>query len=117
MGEGKSAPKKLTRRGNPQPRTGKQAEQVEAAAKLHADFSGHEAENVDTVRVPGNQVFANVGTLDGVLYTATRDGKAEKYIHRFRRKSRPLLAASHDGTELRILGGEFRFTEAGIVDE
>lgn len=57
-----------------------------------------------------------VGELDGVLYSTTRDGKREKYIHRFRRKSRPLLAASHDGKTLRIVGGRFEFTEAGIED-
>jgi len=84
---------------------------------LQADFSGHEPESVDTVRVPDNQVFTPVGNLDGVLYTTIRDGQRERYVHNFRRKSRPLLATSHDGTELRILGGGFRFTEAGIVDE
>lgn len=57
-----------------------------------------------------------IGDLDGVLYSATRDGKRERYIHRFRKRSRPLLAASSDGTQLRILGGEFEFTEAGIED-
>lgn len=107
----------MTRRANPQARSGKQADQIEAAAKLQADFSGHEPGNVDTVKVPDNRVFTPVGKLTGVLYDTTRDGKPEKYIHRFRRKSRPLLTASHDGTELRIVGGRFRFTEAGIVDE
>ena len=84
---------------------------------MQADFSGHEPGNVDTVAVPDSKVFTPVGKLTGVLYDTVRDGKPEKYIHRFRRKSRPLLATSHDGTELRILGGGFRFTEAGIVDE
>ncbi|MGE0294712.1 MAG: hypothetical protein AB7P97_20365 [Hyphomonadaceae bacterium] len=105
----------MTRRGNPQKRRG-EAEQIEAAAKLQADFSGHEPGNVDTVRVPDNKVFTPVGKLTGVLYDTIRDGKSEKYIHRFRRKSRPLLATSHDGTELRIVGGRFRVTEAGIED-
>jgi hypothetical protein len=54
--------------------------------------------------------------LDFVGYTTVRDGKRERYIHRFRKKSRPLLAASSDGTSLQILGGEFEFTEAGIED-
>jgi len=67
--------------------------------------------------VPDNRTFLPVGKIDGLLYTTVRDGKTEKYVHRFRRKSRPLLAASHDGTELRILGGEFEFNEAGIVDK
>jgi hypothetical protein len=37
-------------------------------------------------------------------------------VHRFKKKSRPLLAASHDGTQLYILGGEYAFTDAGIID-
>lgn len=58
-----------------------------------------------------------VGELDGVLYTTVRDGQTEKYIHKFRKKSRPLLAASHDGKSLHILGGEYEFTERGIEDK
>lgn len=57
-----------------------------------------------------------VGELDGVLYTAVRDNQVEKYIHRFRKRSRPLLAASADGKNLEIVGGRFQFTEAGIED-
>lgn len=73
--------------------------------------------HVDRVNVgEPAKVFTPVGNLDGVLYTATRDGKREKYVHKFRRKSRPLLLTSHDGTELRIAGGRFLFTEAGIED-
>jgi hypothetical protein len=104
------------RRSNPKRRAETESE-IEAAAKLQADFSGHEPGSVDKIRVPDDKVFTPVGKLTGVLYDTTRDGKPEKYIHRFRRKSRPLLAASHDGTSLRIVGGRFRFTEAGIVDE
>lgn len=115
---GDANPKTLTRRANPQARSGTEADQIEAAAKLQADFSGHEPVNVDTLKVPESaRVYTPVGKLTGVLYDTTRDGKDEKYIHRFRRKSRPLLLASHDGTELRIAGGRFRFTEAGIEDE
>lgn len=104
------------RRANPQARGDSEA-QIEAAARLQADFSGHEPDFVERVDAPDNRVFTPVGNLDGVLYTTVRDGKRERYVHEFRRKSRPLLATSHDGTELRILGGGFRFTEAGIVDE
>jgi hypothetical protein len=107
-------PEGSKRRKNPAPR---HDAEIEAAAKLQSDFSGHSPGNVDAVTVPENKVFTPVGKLSGVLYDTVRDGKDEKYIHRFRRKSRPLLAASSDGTELKILGGGFRFTEAGIVDE
>jgi hypothetical protein len=61
--------------------------------------------------------MAPVGELDGVLYTTVRDGVTEKYIHKFRKKSRPLLATSHDGKSLHILGGEYEFTERGIEDK
>lgn len=57
-----------------------------------------------------------IGELDGVLYTTIRDGKTEKYIHRFGKKSRPLLTARADGKQLGIVGGRFQMTEAGIED-
>lgn len=105
------------RKRNPAPRAD-EAAQIEAATALQESFSGHAPANVDTLKVPETaRVYTPVGNLAGVLYDTVRDGKPEKYIHRFRRKSRPLLLTSHDGTELRIAGGRFRFTEAGIVDE
>lgn len=81
-----------------------------------ADFSGHEATRLLRVRQPNVTKGLVVGTLDGVLYTAVRDNRREKYIHRFRKRSRPLLTASADGTQLDIVGGRFQFTEAGIED-
>jgi len=57
-----------------------------------------------------------IGELDGVLYTTQRDGKTEKYIHEFKKRSRPLLISSNDGTSLHILGGRYGMTERGIVD-
>jgi len=61
-------------------------------------------------------VVFRVGTVDGILYTTVRDGNTEKYIHEFKKKSRPHLAVSHDGKQLFILGGGYAFTERGIVD-
>lgn len=80
------------------------------------DFSGHEATRVLKVRHPQLRKGLIVGELDGVLYTAVRDNRAERYIHRFRKRSRPLLTASADGKALGIVGGRFQFTEAGIED-
>ena len=56
------------------------------------------------------------GEMDGVLYTTVRDGETEKYIHRFKSGSRPLLVSSHDGQSLHIIGGKYEFTERGIED-
>lgn len=67
--------------------------------------------------MPVPDVGLKIGHLDGVLYTTVRDGKTEKYIHKFKRSSRPLLAVSFDGKNLIMLGGAYQFTERGIVDK
>lgn len=91
---------------------------VRRAADLFERFSGHEVESVDRVTVPPMPAVAvAVGELDGVLYTTVRDGKVERYIHKFRAADRPILACAPDGSALFILGGRYRFTELGIVDE
>lgn len=67
-----------------------------------------------TINIPKTGLV--IGKMDGVLYTTVRDGKLEKYIHKFRRKSKPLLAVSSDGKQLLTVGGKYEFTEAGIED-
>lgn len=89
---------------------------VDNAVKLFQDFTGHDPQYVDTVKMPRNDVALAIGHCDGILYTTVRDGKIEKYIHRFKKGSRPVLAASHDGKQLYLLAGAYTFTERGIVD-
>lgn len=107
-----SAEWRMNRLTNPSER----GDSVDRARKLLHDFSGHEGTKLVKVHEPEKDTGLVVGTLDGVLYTTVRDGRTEKYIHRFAKKSRPLLAATSDGKRLRIVGGRFRFTEAGIID-
>lgn len=103
------------RRGkNPVPASSKV--RLQQAAKLYENFSGHDAEHIDTVTVDWPQEGLTVGKCDAILYTTIRDGETENYIHRFKKSARPLLAASHDGAQLALLGGDFTFTERGIVD-
>lgn len=90
--------------------------EFERASQLFADFSGHDAQPWLRVRVPVPKVALVVGRCDGVLYTTVRDGRTEKYIHKFKAKSAPALCASPDGNQLFIVGGSFEFTERGIVD-
>lgn len=89
---------------------------MRAANKRFKKFRGHEADYMDSHNLPDNTYFAEIGTLDGVLYTTERDGEIEHYQHDFKKSARPILAASHDGKELRVIGGDFEFTELGIVD-
>lgn len=90
---------------------------VERAADLYERFSGHDPEEIGRINVPPlPKVAAAIGTCDGVLYTTVRDGKTERYIHEFAKRDRPILCVSPDGLQIILVGGRYRFTEAGIVD-
>lgn len=92
--------------------------QLRNASRLYSDFTGHEAEVVETVDKPVlPDVMLIVGDIDFIGYTTVRDGVTEKYIHKFTKKCRPLFTVSHDGKQLFMLGGSYDFTERGIVDK
>lgn len=91
-------------------------EKLKKAARLYEDFRGNPAEFVDELNIKFPDVAIQVGFCDGILYTTNRNGKTEKYIHEFKKDSRPLLASSEDGSMLLLLGGAFAFTDRGIVD-
>lgn len=86
------------------------------AAKLYADFTG--AEEYEIVEIPV-KTLPREGLVFGeclvIGYKSMRDGKP--YVHEFRASSRPLLAASHDGKQVVIVGGRYAFTDRGIVDK
>ena len=91
---------------------------VSRAADLYERFSGHEAEAIGKVRVnPMPKVGVAVGEVDGILYSTVRDGVLEKYIHKFRKADKPLFVVSPDGKALFLVGGNYSFTERGIVDD
>ena len=90
---------------------------VAKAIDLFRRFRGDDPEYINTVNLPTTDVLMLIGKCDGVLYTTVRDGKTEKYIHRFTGKSRPLLCSSWDGKQLYMLGGAYNFTAEGIVDK
>jgi len=90
---------------------------IDAAAKLYAAFSGHEAEEIGRVDKPEiPNILVAVGELDFIGYSAIRDGVLEKYIHRFKQNARPLFAVTPDGSQIVLIGGSYDFTERGIVD-
>jgi len=92
--------------------------QVERAADLYERFSGHDAVELGRVKIPPlPAVGVAIGEVDGILYSTIRDGVLEKYIHKFRKADRPLFVVSPDGRVLYLLGGQYSFTEAGIVDD
>lgn len=91
---------------------------VRRAADLYERFSGHEAEEIGRIKVkPMPKVGVAIGECDGILYTTMRDGKVEKYIHKFNRADKPVFVVSEDGKQLFLIGGRYTFTERGIVDK
>jgi hypothetical protein len=91
---------------------------IRKAAALYSDFTGHEDVRVGKVRVASMpKTMLAIGKVDGILYSTVRDNVAEKYIHKFKASSRPLLCSSPDGKQLYLLGGAYDFTERGIVDK
>jgi hypothetical protein len=98
---------------NPSPRQ----EKLDAAAQKLEDFTGHPATHVERFRERSqDRTGLALGPLKAVVYEATRDGKKENWEHQFKARSRPLLVASTDGKQLRIVGGRYEFTDAGIED-
>lgn len=91
---------------------------VRKAAALYTDFTGHEYPRLSKVSIPSlPEAGVAIGQVDGIMYSTVRDGVPEKYIHRFKRSSRPLMISSPDGKQLYLIGGSYDFTERGIVDK
>lgn len=104
------------RKNNPVPAS-KRLEMIEQGADLYEKFSGHDAEEVGRIDKPTvPDVMVAIGECDGLLYSTLRDGKLEKYIHKFKKSARPMFCVSPDGSALFLIGGLYDFTERGIVD-
>lgn len=91
-------------------------EEIERGKQLFRDFRGEEPESVEILDKPDDDVLLLVGECLGIMYETSRDGVSEKYIHKFKKSARPLLAASFDGHQLYLLNGDYTFTDAGITD-
>jgi hypothetical protein len=108
------APKSKGRESNPVPQSKLAATQD--GITLFKRFRGEEPEYIDKVKIHRHDVCIVIGECDGILYSTVRDGEPEKYIHRFKKKSRPLLCSSSDGSQLYLIGGSYDFTDVGITD-
>ncbi len=86
------------------------------AVRLYRDYHGEDPQFVDEYLVPSTDVAVYVGRVTGIMYEARREGELVEWIHEFSGRSRPVFAVSPDGEQILVLGGEFRFTERGIVD-
>ncbi|HYC63295.1 MAG TPA: hypothetical protein VEC14_01080 [Reyranellaceae bacterium] len=87
---------------------------VDKARSAFRSFSGAAPGAAMMIPAKMPSVVWLLGELDAVIYHTVRDGRREKYLHRFRQKARPALAVSFDGQQLVILGGGFQVTDRGI---
>ena len=99
---------------NPTP--GRIGRAYKRAVKLYQDFTGHDPKFLDEWSVSVPEVAMQVGKITGIMYTTKMDGKEQEFLHEFSGRSRPILAASADGNQLLILGGNYSFTDRGIID-
>lgn len=90
---------------------------LDAAISLYQKFTGMDPEFIDTVHMKVDPVATAIGYCDGIMYSTVREGKKERYIHKFKKGSRPVLAVSSDGKQLYLLAGAYKFTDRGIVDK
>lgn len=90
------------------------AKKVTDAARLYQAFHGEAPRQVKRVAHRDVKEAMALGRLEAVTYL-TPDGKL--YKHTFVGAARPILAASHDGRQLIVLGGRYRMTWRGIVDQ
>jgi len=90
--------------------------QYKKAVSLYRDFTGENPRHLEDwdVIVPSHAM--EVGKVTGIMYKARVDGKVQEFLHEFTGRSRPILAASADGRQLLLLGGDYKMTERGIVD-
>ncbi len=103
---------------NPRTVTGTRAANVRRAKRLFEDFTEEEATIAETIDLPDFQIGLAPGRILGIIYETRIKGVPKKFIHEFRKvSSRPLLVVSHDGKQFRSLGGGFRFTDRGFIDE
>lgn len=86
------------------------------AAFLFEDFTGHKADHYENRTINLPDVGLKFGECTGIMYETVRDGVKERYCHEFKKTARPDLGASFDGKQIFLVGGNYRFTNRGIVD-
>lgn len=91
---------------------------TERARRLLEGFTESPAAFTKLVDMADFRVGFTPGRILGIIYETRIAGEPKRYIHHFHKvKSRPLLVISSDGKQFRSLGGGFRFTDRGFVDD
>ena len=86
------------------------------ATQLYQRFHGQAPKRIGHVRVQLPRMLMRVGPVPFMYYLAPWKGKETLFKHTFAKHARPILAATHNGRALYLVGGSYDFTRDGIVD-
>lgn len=98
---------------------GSKRQRLADAVKRYEAFTGMTADSYAPVQVEFPDVAIEIGRVEAIAYSTIREGKVQRYLHKFRKSAQPVFAAGHDGKQLLLInidGRQFEFTERGIVD-
>lgn len=111
----KGKPVSLRRLGVAKKNPSRRAEATKAAHALE-EFTGAPARLSRRKAPKTAKAGWELGRVASISYIATRDGEQAEYVHKFKRRSRPQLVSSADGSQLYMLGGAYSITDRGIED-
>lgn len=99
------------------PIEGGTARGLDKAGNAFRAFSGMEPGQLLEVKSgPVPKVAWLLGELEEVLYNTERDGKRERYLHKFKKTARPLIAVDPDTGKPFLVGGDYTVTDRGFTD-
>jgi hypothetical protein len=86
---------------------------IQKAWKLFKSFHKKDPRGSNLVRIAMEKPdeALEVGKFFGIAYIA----EGEIYFHKFNKRNRPLVYVSHDGKQIYILKGGYRFTDRGFI--
>ena len=93
----------------------RKAHAVTNAIRLYESFHGSDPKFVDEYQIPTVSVAMLVGKVVAIEYI-TPHNRRDQFRHEFAGKAQPMLAVSHDGKQLLIVGGQYYFNDHGIID-
>lgn len=99
------------------PIDGATARGLDKAGNAFRAFSGMEPGRLVEVKagsVP--RVAWLLGEMEEVLYNTERDGKRERYLHKFKKTARPLIAVDPETGSAFLVGGDYTVTDRGFTD-
>lgn len=86
---------------------------LKRANRLYRAFHEQPPREHEIIRLNNDVQLVAIGECTRISYLTPEN---VEYMHKFKKKSRPMLAVSDDGKQLYLVKGKYRFTDRGIED-